>query len=104
MSAATAVPVRPSITKEPMPDSPPIDPRAVGNRIMVRLGDVPGFKLVRAVRVTDHNFRVNVWSERPGKGLIPDNYIAHSFMVWVDDAGEIIRSEPLLPTEPFKGQ
>jgi hypothetical protein len=82
------------MAEEPSAESAPektiATDKDICDQVMVLLGRPPNFHQCTAARVSDTNFRVNVWDkEEYSSGKITD-----SFFVKVNDEGKISSSSP----------
>lgn len=77
-------------TVAPQPKNVVVSELTVSNKVLELIGNVPNFKTIKAIRIIDNNFRVNVYCQKPGgSDFFVNAYIAHSYFISTDTDGNI---------------
>jgi hypothetical protein len=68
----------------------------VAYNILQRLGSPPQFEDIQIRHINNHTYRVNVRIKRMSKdsAVVPEILIVRSFLVQLNDSGDILRSDP----------
>lgn len=76
----------------------PKPPKSLETQILSKLGTPPNFYKLQLVTVGDGRVRANVRCFVPSNNTVTVSTIKHSYYLKVDDAGNIVGGDEIVPT------